>query len=108
VITNHETDRFTPSNTAPKKYQNSGLRKNQQANRAPETPDPFLNGGLDDEDAISVPPLLPGQTHKPPMVTYPEVLQRDHSRKNNVCGIFVKIFTLIQFHKFLACRDLRQ
>jgi hypothetical protein len=94
--------------SAPKRYQNAGLRKDfkSKSKKLPKDIDPFQSGGLDDEDAISVrpafpPPSPPSRTRTsrslPPAapLTYPENLQCDLSRKNNVCTLF---HALLKFH----------
>ena len=82
----------TPLETAPRKYNNAGLRQDLKTKKTEETLDPFQNGGLDDDHASSVHPNFPrarglSRTYAfygtPPE---PEAkgLKRDHSRKNNV------------------------
>ena len=92
--------------SAPKRYQNAGLRKDfkSKLKKLPEDIDPFQSGGLDDEDAISVRPTFPPPSHTsrtsrslPPAapLTYPENLWRDLSCKNNVCTL---LHALLKFH----------
>ncbi|KAH9980445.1 hypothetical protein BJV74DRAFT_887849 [Russula compacta] len=50
---------FTAFDSAPKNYQNAGLREDLKSKRAPEIIDPFQSGGLDDEDIISDWPSFP-------------------------------------------------
>ena len=67
------TRRFNPLDTAPKKYQNAGLRKNTTSKKVPEPVDPFQSGGLNDEDADAVRPSLR------------KYLERDHAHGHSVC-----------------------
>ena len=88
-VTSH---RFSASDSAPKKYQNTGLRKDLKSKRAPEVQDmdvvdPFQSGGLNDEDIISVRPQFPRSTHNAAghsAVAYPTDVQRDQSLRNKV------------------------
>ena len=77
----------------PKRYQNSGLRKDLKKNsKVEETFDPFQSGGLDDEDASSTRPAFPRtQRSRPHVRSEPEAkdLKRDQSRKNNVSYRFI-------------------
>ena len=84
--------------TAPRKYNNAGLRQDLKTKKTEEIVDPFQNGGLDDDHASSVRPNFPrglSRTYAfygtPPE---PEAkdLKRDHSRKNNV-GTSVSLIT---------------
>jgi hypothetical protein len=75
-----------PSNsftTAPKRYQNAGLRKKAIQN---EPYDPLQCGGLGDEDADAVRPrtLPPRHGNPSPTTVFPKHLERDYTRKNNV------------------------
>jgi len=83
--------RFTTFDSAPKKYQNAGLRKDLQLKRAPEDIDPFQVGGLDDEDIISVWPSF-SPTNNVAVhsdVAFPADLQHDHLHKNKVCTLLL-------------------
>ena len=95
-----------PVDSAPKRYQSAGLRKDfkSKSKRLPEDIDPFQSGGLDDEDAISVRPTFPLLSHTshtswslPPAapLTYPEHLQHDLSCENNVCTL---LHASLKFH----------
>ena len=84
--------------TAPRKYNNAGLRQDLKTKKTEEIVDPFQNGGLDDDHASSVRPNFPhglSRTYAfygtPPE---PEAkdLKRDHSQKNNV-GTSVSLIT---------------
>lgn len=82
--------RFAPLDTIPKKYPNPGLRKNLKSTskKAPEPIDPFLSGGLQDEDADETRPPYPAANRGhdvPPINRHPPNLQRNYSRQNNVC-----------------------
>jgi hypothetical protein len=75
-----------PLHSEPKRYQNSGLRKDLKK-KVEETLDPFQSGGLDDEDASSTRPAFPRtQRPHPDVHSEPDAkdLKRDKSRKNNV------------------------
>ena len=82
--------------TAPKKYNNAGLRQDLKTKKTEETFDPFQNGGLDDDHASSVRPNFPhAQGLKRTYAFYgtlpepkAEDLKRDHLRKNNVSLCF--------------------
>lgn len=77
--------RFTALDTAPKKYQSAGLRKNTLSKKAQEPVDPFQSGGLHDEDADAVrPPFRRDPAPAPPMPMYPGNLKRNHLYKNDV------------------------
>lgn len=78
---------ITVFDAAPKKYLNSGLRKNiTKQMKSPETVDLFENGGLGDEDAQAARPFPPYKDSLPvyPAPAYPKGLQRDPTRRNNV------------------------
>lgn len=75
-------------NTSPRKYNNSGLRKNPKTKKTQVVHDPFESGGLNDDDVVSVRPNFPP---KPLVRTYafygkPEKssIKRDLSRQNAV------------------------
>ncbi|KAI0298193.1 hypothetical protein BC826DRAFT_907194 [Russula brevipes] len=79
---------FTPFDSAPRKYQNAGLRsdtKAKKARKAPEVIDPLQSGGLNDEDAISARPSFP-RTRAPKM-SDPQYPQRDYLRKNELVEV---------------------
>ena len=79
---------FTSLDTAPKTYQNSGLRKNIPSKKLSELIDPLQSGGLNDEDAKAARPSESERRHDNPPVPqapeYPKDLQHDHTRKNKV------------------------
>ena len=79
---------FTSLDTAPKTYQNSGLRKNIPSKKLSELIDPLQSGGLNDEDAKAARPSESERRHGNPPIPqapeYPKDLQRDHTRKNKV------------------------
>ena len=78
--------------TAPRKYNNAGLRQGLKTKKTEETFNPFENGGLDDDHASSVRPNFPRARGLSRTYAFygtlpePEAkgLKRDHSRKNNV------------------------
>ena len=84
---------FPTLDSEPKRYQNSGLRKDLKKNsKVEETFDPFQSGGLDNEDASSTRPAFPRtQRPRPHVRSEPEAkdLKRDQSRKNNVGYRFI-------------------
>jgi len=88
--------RLSPS-SVPKKYQNAGLRKDLKSKKVLEVSDPFENGGLEDDDIISVRPSFPPprtRAPRPALQKYPENLKRDESRRNDVgTSNFLKVFS---------------
>ena len=82
--------KFPPLDTAPKKYQNAGLRKDNTVKSKSvdsEAIDLYESGGLNDEDIYSERPSFPpSHTQEPvrPSQKYPENLQRNRSRRNEV------------------------
>ncbi|KAF9472995.1 hypothetical protein BDN70DRAFT_967282 [Pholiota conissans] len=82
--------RFPSLETAPKKYQNAGLRKDYnivQKSRNADVFDPFESGGLHDEDITSDRPPLPSSNPRAERVDvqqFPENVQRDRTRRNEV------------------------
>ncbi|KAF8233373.1 hypothetical protein L208DRAFT_894886 [Tricholoma matsutake] len=78
-----------------KKYQNAGLRNdlkpNSKNSKVSEIIDPFESGGLADEDVVSVRPSFPSHANRAPVprarTTYPEDLQRNHLRKNDLVEV---------------------
>jgi hypothetical protein len=86
----------------PKKYQNAGLRKDLKSKKESEVIDTFQSGGLNDEDTISSRPPFP-RSRAPvrlAAVQYPQDLQRDHSRKNEVCQILSYLNNLFDLEVF--------
>ncbi|KAF9471430.1 hypothetical protein BDN70DRAFT_571699 [Pholiota conissans] len=82
--------RFPSLKTAPKKYQNAGLRKDNnvvQKSRNADVFDPFESGGLHDEDITSDRPPLPSSNSRAERLgaqQFPENLQCDRTRRNEV------------------------
>lgn len=69
----------------PKKYANAGLHVNVNIKRTLEEDHANGMGGLNDDDADGTRPAGFPQRHGVnPQPTYPKVLQRDYSQKNEV------------------------
>jgi hypothetical protein len=106
---------FPTLDSEPKRYQNSGLRKDLKKNsKAEETFDPFQSGGLNDEDASSTRPTFPQartQRSHPHVRSEPEAkdLKRDQSRKNNVGYRFIfSLYFSFSHHIFHFTATLNQ
>ncbi|KIJ89647.1 hypothetical protein K443DRAFT_126719, partial [Laccaria amethystina LaAM-08-1] len=78
-----------PLDAVPKKYQNTGLRKDFKSKKL-EVVDPLASGGLNDEDAFSERPKFPPICARQPLPQtqkYPENLQRDPSQRNELVQV---------------------